>query len=112
MFTPKFIKNLFFDEGKLRAIGRSGSLTRVLAVQGDLDGSCAIYGLMMMLIIHRKLDWEDLVDVERAKENEFIDRIQRQFLYGHKGLCLGGHVMDELSDKLNLCFGRRLSDVS
>lgn len=111
MFTPKFIKNLLFDEGRLRAVGRSGSPTRVLAVQGDLDGSCAIYSLMMMLIFHQKLDWEDLVDGERAKENEFVDRIQRQFLYDFKGLCLGGHILDDLSDKLNLCFGGKLSEV-
>ena len=45
MFTPKFIKNIVFDGRKLRALGRSGSPTRVLAVQGDLDGSCTIYSL-------------------------------------------------------------------
>ena len=39
MFTAKFIKNIIFDGVKIRAIGRSGSPTRVLAVQGDLDGS-------------------------------------------------------------------------
>ena len=69
MFTAKFIKNIIFDGVKLRAIGRSGSPTRVLAVQGDLDGSCSVYCLMMMLIFHQKLDWEDLSDKERAKEN-------------------------------------------
>ena len=112
MFTPKFIKNLFFKGGELRAIGRSGgSLTRVFARQGNLDGSCAIYSLMMMLIFHKKLDWEDLVDGEQAKENEFVARIQRQFLYGLSGLCLGGHILDELSDKLNQCIGRKQSEV-
>ena len=111
MFTPKFIKNLFFDKGRLRALGRSFDPTRVFAKQGDLDGSCAIYSLMMMLIFHQKLDWEDLVDGERAKENEFVDRIQRQFLYDFKGLCFGGHIMDELSGNLNLCFGEKLTEV-
>lgn len=111
MFTPKFIKNIVFDGRKLRALGRSDSPTRVFAEQGDLDGSCTIYSLMMMLIFHRQLDWEDLVDGERAKENDFVDIIQCEFLYGLNGLCLGGHVMDEVSDDLNQYFGKKLSEV-
>ncbi|MBR5053728.1 MAG: hypothetical protein IKW91_10960 [Bacteroidaceae bacterium] len=99
------------EEGKLRAIGRSGKSTRVFAKQGDLDGSCAIYSLMMMLIFHKKLDWEDLVDIERAEENDFVYIIQIQFLYDFNGICLGGHVMDDLSDKLNECYERKLSEV-
>ena len=111
MFTPKFIKNIHFEGKKLRALGRSGIPTRVFAEQGDLDGSCTIYSLMMMLIFYQKLDWEDLIDRERAKENAFVDCIQRQFLNGLNGLCWGGHVMDNLSDKLNLCFGKKLSEA-
>ena len=111
MFTPKFIKNIVYDGRKLRAVGRSGCPTRVFVEQGDLDGSCSVYSLMMMLILHQKLDREDLTDRERAKGNEFVDRIQREFLYSLKGLCLGGQVMDELSDELNLRFGKKLSEV-
>ena len=43
MFTAKFIKNVFLEAEGLRAIGRSGKLTRVFAKQGDLDGSCTVY---------------------------------------------------------------------
>ena len=111
MFTAKFIKNIFLDGTRLRAIGRSGCLTRVFAEQGDLDGSCAVYSLLMMLIFHRKLDWEDLTDHERAKDNGFVDRIQRLFLYSFKSRCRGGHVIDELSDQLNVCYGGNLSEV-
>ena len=81
MFTAKFIKNIIFDGERLRAIGRSGRPTRVFAEQGDLDGSCAVYSLLMMLIFHKKLDWEDLTDRGCAKDNDFVDRIQRLFLY-------------------------------
>ena len=82
MFTAKFIKNIFLDVKGIRAIGRSGKMSRVFAKQGDLDGSCAIYCLMMMLIFHHKLDWEDLIDGERAKDCEFVSRIQHEFLLG------------------------------
>ena len=111
MFTAKFIKNIFFDGKGLKAIGRSGSLTRVFAEQGDLDGSCSIYSLLMMLIFHKKLDWGDLTKSEAAKKNKFVDSIQHEFLYTFKGICVGGHVMKDISDKLNLCFGRNLSEV-
>ncbi len=111
MFTAKFIKNIFLEAEGLRAIGRSGKLTRVFSKQGDLDGSCTVYSLMMMLIFHKFLDWDDLVDGERAKENEFVGYIQYQFLYGLNGLCLGGDVMDDLSNDLNLFFGKKLSEV-
>jgi hypothetical protein len=64
MFTAKFIKNIFLDKECIKAIGRSGKLTRVFAHQGNLDGACGVYSLMMMLIFHKMLDWEDLIDGE------------------------------------------------
>lgn len=42
MFTAKFIKNIFLDKECIKAIGRSGKLTKVFAQQGDLDGACGI----------------------------------------------------------------------
>lgn len=111
MFTAKFIKNIFFDGKGLKAIGRSGSLTRVFAEQGDLDGSCSVYSLLMMLIFHQKLDWEDLTDSEPAKKNKFVDSIQHEFLYTFKGICVGGHIMKDLSDKLNSSLGQKQSEV-
>ena len=108
MFTAKFIKNIFLDEESIKAIGRSRKLTRAFAKQGDLDGSCAVYSLMMMLIVHRFLDWEDLIDGERAKNNRFVDSIQHEFLHGFKGICSGGHKLQDISDRLNKCFGSKM----
>ena len=68
MFNAKFIKNIFLEAESIKAIGRSGKLTKVFAQQGTLDGACGIYSLMMMLIFHKFLDWEDLIDGERAKD--------------------------------------------
>lgn len=111
MFTAKYINNIIFDGKGLRAIGPRGNLTRVFAQQGDLDGSCLIYCLMMMLIFHKKLDWEDLTNDERIEGNEFVDRIQHHFLQRLNGLHKGGTDMDDLSEKVNLCFGENLSEV-
>ena len=111
MFTAKFIKNIFLEAESIKAIGRSGKKTRVFAKQGDLDGSCTIYSLMMMLIFHQKLDWEDLIDGERAKDFEFVSRIQHEFLHGLNGLCTNGYKLREISDRANKCFGSKMCEA-
>ena len=111
MFTAKFIKNFFLEEDAIKAIGRSGKKTRAFAKQGDLDGSCTIYSLMMMLIFHQKLDWEDLVDGERAKDCEYVGRIQHEFLHGLNGLCSGGYKLREISDRADKCFGSKMCEA-
>jgi len=111
MFTAKFIKNIFLEAESIKAIGRSGKKTRVFAKQGDLDGSCTIYSLMMMLIFHQKLDWEDLIDGERAKDFEFVSRIQHEFLHGLNGLCTRGYKLREISDRANKCFGSKICET-
>ena len=111
MFTAKFIKNIFLEAESIKAIGRSGKKTRVFAKQGDLDGSCTIYSLMMMLIFHHKLDWEDLIDGERAKDFEFVSRIQHEFLHGLNGLCTSGYKLREISDRVNKCFGSKICET-
>ena len=111
MFTAKFIKNIFLEAESIKAIGRSGKKTRVFAKQGDLDGSCTIYSLMMMLIFHQKLDWEDLIDGQRAKDFEFVSRIQHEFLHGLNGLCTSGYKLREISDRVNKCFGSKICET-
>lgn len=112
MFTAKFITNIIYNGKGLRAIGPDGKPTRVFVRQGDLDGLCSIYSLMMMLIFHQKLDWEDLRDKERAEGNMFVGHIHRDFLQGLNGhLCMNGLGMDDLSEKFNRCFGENLSVV-
>ena len=111
MFTAKFIKNIFLEAESIKAIGRSGKKTRVFAKQGDLDGSCTVYSLMMMLIFHQKLDWEDLIDGERAKDFEFVSRIQHEFLHGLNGLCTGGYKLREISGRVNKCYGSKICET-
>jgi hypothetical protein len=66
---------------------------------------------MMMLIFHQKLDWEDLVDGERAKDLEFVSRIQHEFLHGLNGLCTNGYKLREISDRANKCFGSKMCEA-
>ena len=111
MFTAKFIDNLYFNGANIRAKGKSGKLCKVFAKQGQLDGACVIYSLMMMLILEHKLDWEDLREKARNSKDDFAKSIQRQFLnYGLKGGTRRGHRMCDVSKKLNLCMRENLSE--
>ena len=111
MFTAKFIDNLYYDGLNIRAKGKSGKLCKVFLKQGQLDGACVIYSLMMMLIFQQKLDREDLREKARYSQDDFAKSIQRQFLnYGLKGGTRRGHKMCDVSKKLNACMNESLSE--
>ena len=111
MFTAKFIDNLYYDGMNIRAKGKSGKLCKVFLKQGQLDGACVIYSLMMMLIFQQKLDREDLREKARYSQDDFVKSIQRQFLnYGLKGGTRRGHKMCDVSKKLNACMNESLSE--
>ena len=112
MITPKIIKNLYLNGGNLQAIGRKGTLTDVYARQGTLDGACCVYSLMMLLILHKKLDWNDLRDEELYPNDSFAESIRKTFLDFLIGCWLGGHEFEWLSELLNRnCFNANHSKV-
>lgn len=49
MNSIRFIKEFFWNE-ELCAHGRGKGHTELFLRQGDLDGACAVYSLMMMLL--------------------------------------------------------------
>ena len=60
----KFIDNLSFSpDGELVSAGSSYRGSAVFMRQGDLDGACAIYSLMMMLIMNHRVGSPMFVDV-------------------------------------------------
>ena len=65
----------------------------------------------MMLIFHQKLDWEDLIDGERAKDCEYVGRIQHEFLHSFNGLCSDGYKLQEISERANKCFGSKMCEA-
>ena len=77
--------------------------------QGDLDGACAVYSLMMMLMIHKKVNHSDLVNRQQAQKatqggyNSYM-RLQDQFLSGLIGLYKEGYYFKDLALELKSCF--------
>ena len=52
MQTINVINNIVLKDGWLHAYGREGNVTRVFLRQGNLEGRCAVYSLMMLLMLH------------------------------------------------------------
>lgn len=104
MFTIKFIKNLVFDGDKLCAIGRSGYPTKVFLRQGNLDGACAVYSLMMLLIFHERINREDLYDEIYHRKPEYLRRLKNQFLCSIRGHYMGGYSFEEIGSELMKSF--------
>lgn len=104
MLTIKFIKNILFEGDKLCAIGRTGYPTKVFLRQGNLDGACAVYSLMMMLIFHERINREDLYDDIYHKNPQYLRRLKKKFLYGIRGNYVGGYSFKELCAELMMSF--------
>ena len=45
------IYNIFIEKGILHTYGRDGKFTKVFLRQGNLEGRCAVYSLMMEYLI-------------------------------------------------------------
>lgn len=97
-----FIKNLHFDEGLW--CNSFGKADKPFMRQGDLDGACAVYSLMMMLVLHQKVKRCDLVNRESKPGYTANKRLQDQFLSGLIGLYRGGYDFQTLRDELHSCF--------
>lgn len=104
----KFIDNLSFSpDGELVSAGSSYRGSAIFMRQGDLDGSCAIYSLMMMLIKNHRIDRHQLV--RRSKAPEYTSyiltkRLWDEFIGDLPGLYKDGFYFNDLNNKLSSSF--------
>ena len=102
--TINVINNIVLKDGILHAYGREGNVTRVFLRQGNLEGRCAVYSLMMLLILHGILNREDLLRKVSAKAPEYIKKLKRQFNYS----TTRGYSLKELRIKLLRSFNNKI----
>lgn len=116
MESIKFIKDIWYD-GPDRTVycnSRSLRASRLFVRQGDLDSSCSVYSLMMMLMIHRKVNYRELYsreEAQRLSDGGFnsVMRLQDEFLRNLKGYYREeerGFFFEELQEKLKSCFNK------
>lgn len=101
----KFINNLSFSpKGELISAGRNGRGLEIFMRQGDLDNACAVYSLMMLLIINKKINRKDLTERGQHKGYTSVRRLQDEFLVSLPGSYKDGYFFNDLRDKLGVSF--------
>ena len=112
----KFVKDVWFDTELLTSATRQNKAQPLFMRQGDLDAACAVYSLMMMLLIHKKVNRDQLENryaAQRATEGGYNSymRLQDQFLGGLIGLYKQGYMLSDLSDELLSCFKKEATST-
>lgn len=80
---------------------RLGKKTKVHLRQGELDGACAVYSLMMYLIILRIFTYKQVIDGNNIKRSTSKGRIIRNFFEKQNGLIRKGlSFADDIRDGL------------
>lgn len=108
MCTINLVDNLVLQKGILRAKGREGQQSRVFLRQGQLDGACGVYSLMMMLMIHQKINRKDLDSKSLSESPSSVRRLKTTFFNGSKRILRSGSTFDELRIKLLQTFGKQI----
>lgn len=77
--------------------------------QGDLDGACSVYSLMMNLLILKKIKYKELTDVlQHIKVSRDTKQLFDEFFKKH-GLIRGGFKFSNLKKLINLSFGEKVT---
>ncbi|MCR5248198.1 MAG: hypothetical protein K6E14_10500 [Paludibacteraceae bacterium] len=104
MQTINLIDNIVLKNGVLNTYGRDGEITRVFLRQGDLEGRCAMYSLMMLLMFHGIINRADLLRKVSANAPEYIKKLKKQFVHS----TTRGYTLMELRLKLLISFNNKL----
>lgn len=105
MTRINIIDNIVIREGRLRVIDRLGREKRAFFEQGNLEGECAVYSLMMMLIVHNIIDDYDLI-MNNNRVSANVKQLRKQFLYKRRAR---GYSLEILQKKLLKVFGDKIS---
>ena len=105
MTRINIIDNIVIREGRLRVIDSLGREKRTFLEQGNLEGECAVYSLMMMLIVHNIIDDYDLI-MNNNRVSANVKQLRKQFLYKRR---VRGYSLKVLQKKLLNVFGDKIS---
>lgn len=116
MESIKFIKDFWYDgpDREIYCYSRLRRASRLFIRQGDLDSSCAVYSLMMMLMIHGRLNYAELYSREEAQRlsdggYNSVMHLQDEFLRNLKGHYKPkerGFYFSTLEEKLRKSFNK------
>lgn len=109
MKTLNIIKTLHLNKNGVVAKTKNGRYQTVHLRQGDLDGACTIYSIVMALILLGVLKHRDVsVGAATKDKRTVIERLKKQ-LFEKYGLHRNGHEFDEIKDILQSSYSRLVS---
>lgn len=106
----KIINRIRLTENGL-VIGRSKQLAHLR--QGEIDGACAVYSMMMCLIIEQVIKRKivtDVPDKKKLKRNTSEGRLIRHFLE-RQGMIVEGYEIENLSIELKRAFSKKVTPL-
>ncbi len=98
------IDSIFIEKGILYTYGRDGEFRKVFLRQGNLEGRCAVYSLMMLLMFYGIINRDDLLHKVSTKAPEYVKKLKRQFRYS----TTRGYSLRELRSKLLNSFKNKI----
>lgn len=79
--------------------------------QGDMDGACAVYSLMMYFMLIKLLKRKDIINLDSTFDSDkrrSKGRLYKEF-FEIEGLCRQGFSFDRIEEKLNHSFRKNVS---
>src|SRR5687768_966381 len=112
MKTIKILNNLVLSDSGVQGKMKFGRLQKVHLQQGDLDGACAVYSAIMILILIGAAKYEDICnDSENCDKRFRIEKLKKELL-DTKGMHRkGNHFYHEKDDNLKHMLERSFSKL-
>lgn len=104
----KIIKDLEITNFGVSVYNRKWQLIHLQ--QGEMDGACAVYSMMMNLLILKVLTRNQVVNLNMSfKGNTAKGRLFKEFFISTEGLCRNGFYFSEIKQKLMHSFKKFVS---
>ncbi|MCB0501737.1 MAG: hypothetical protein KDD32_03580 [Bacteroidetes bacterium] len=112
MKTVKIIDNLYINENGVQSKLRNGKFQNVHFQQGTLDGACAVYSCLMILILIKAAKYSDISSDSENNDKRFsIERLKKELL-DLKGMHRNGnHFYHKKEDNLKEMLERSFSKL-
>lgn len=108
MKTIKVIDSIFLESGKVKCKTTSGKRSQELHLrQGDLDGACSIYSLVMTLMILRVINRKEF-DIYLDLDKRFSEGRLVKVITEDNGLYHGGRNYDAIEKLLKGHFRKKV----
>ena len=79
--------------------------------QGEMDGACAVYSMMMSLLVLKVLTRNQVTNLKTTfKGNTAKGRLFKEF-FVTEGLCRDGFYFSDIKDKLSHSFAKEVSST-